>query len=229
MADAKLIIDAATDRVAAFKFASTVLEAMDMGMLMDMAERADTFVFVDRKFADVPKQNVGAAEEITRKHSAVTMLSMHACAGSEAMRDMVSAMKKRNPADPPLSLAITLLTSISEEDCQAMYGGATAQEMVLRFADLAIKAGMPGLVCSGKEVAAVKHRWNDVVTVVPGTRSEGADHGTQARVVTPEQAIRSGADYLVIGGQVTSKKGYGREAMRAELDRIIKEIEAGLK
>jgi len=112
-------------------------------------------------------------------------------------------------------LAVTVLTSLDDADLSDVGFSVGAAEAVARLADLAVSSGVGGIVCSAKEVAAVRSRvGKGVVLVTPGVRMPGDAAGDQKRVVTPGEAIRRGADYLVVGRPIT-KAGDPAAAARA--------------
>jgi orotidine-5'-phosphate decarboxylase len=101
--------------------------------------------------------------------------------------------------------AVTVLTSLSEDDLAAVGLAGPALEAARRLAGLAVTAGARAIVCSPREVAAVRAEVGDGVTLItPGVRPAGAGHGDQSRVATPERALADGADLLVIGRPITA-------------------------
>jgi orotidine-5'-phosphate decarboxylase len=128
----------------------------------------------------------------------VDMFNVHASCGVEAMKAAVAnkGMSK--------VLAVTVLTSLSDEECISVFGKAS-QQKVLEFANMAKDAGVDGLICSPKEVPLLRSRpeLKDLLLVTPGVRPEWAAAGDQKRVMTPGEAIKAGSDYLVIGRPIT--------------------------
>ena len=113
----------------------------------------------------------------------------------------------------PLVIGVTLLTSLDQNDISIIGFNATVQEQVLRLADLAQSAGLDGVVCSPFEIKAIRKACgNDLTLVVPGIRPVGADAGDQKRVLTPKEALKRGADYLVIGRPITDAKNRAEAA-----------------
>jgi orotidine-5'-phosphate decarboxylase len=112
--------------------------------------------------------------------------------------------------------AVTVLTSMGQDDLRAVGLGGTARDAVLRLARMAVTAGARALVCSPQEVAAVREAVGGaVVLITPGVRPVGAAHGDQQRVATPRQALADGADLLVVGRPITGAPD--RAAAAAEL------------
>jgi orotidine-5'-phosphate decarboxylase len=100
-------------------------------------------------------------------------------------------------------VAVTTLTSMDQSDLAETGVGGSAEDQVMRLADLAHEAGLDGIVCSGREVGKVRKQWKDGFFVVPGLRPAGSGAGDQKRVVTPRQARDDGASVLVIGRPIS--------------------------
>jgi orotidine-5'-phosphate decarboxylase len=158
-------------------------------------------IFLDLKLHDIPNTVAGGVHAVLPL--APRMLTIHA-AGGAAMITAARKAAETAGADRPMIVAVTVLTSLDDSALAAtgVDGGAAAQ--VLRLAKLAIGAGADALVCSPLEVAMLRDRLGaDVKLVVPGIRPAGADSGDQARVMTPEQAVAAGADWIVVGRPIT--------------------------
>jgi len=179
-------------------------------------------VFVDIKGHDIPAT---IANRVKRHaQNGADLITVHASGGSAMLEAAVEAYEKHRPKDGLGILAVTVLTSMTEEECYALYG-CGAKNAVLSFAKLAARAGVYGIVCSAKELPVLKRQrfMENIHTVVPGTRSMGKDLHDQARVMTPGEAIRLGADLLVIGRQLTTAEDPDAEA--EALDKEITEAE----
>jgi orotidine-5'-phosphate decarboxylase len=136
------------------------------------------------------------------------ILTVHAAGGA----DMIEAAVQATPAGTMVA-GVTLLTSIGQGDLAALGMPGTVSDAVRRMAALAVGAGARGLVCSPQEVAAVRAEvGSDIVLITPGIRPAGADSNDQARVATPEEAIKAGADLLVIGRPITRAADPGAAA-----------------
>ena len=174
-------------------------------------------VFLDLKFHDIPNTVAGACRSAARL--GVWMMNVHASGGEAMMRAAREAIA--HVARPPLLIAVTILTSLGDEDLAHVgFTGDTA-ENVERLARLARACGLDGVVCSAQEAAALRHATGaDFTLVTPGIRLEGAPADDQSRVVTPREAIRLGADYLVIGRPITQSKDpvATLESIRASLE-----------
>jgi orotidine-5'-phosphate decarboxylase len=128
---------------------------------------------------------------------------VHAAGGAEMLRAAVDAAG--DGPDRPLVLAVTMLTSLDDDDLKSIGVAASSEEQVLRLAQLAKDQGIDGVVCSAREVAVLRKVLGpDFKLVVPGIRPTWAAADDQKRIVTPTDAIVLGADYLVIGRPITA-------------------------
>jgi orotidine-5'-phosphate decarboxylase len=179
-------------------------------------------IFLDLKLHDIPATVAGAARAVARLRPA--LLTVHAAAGAAAIKAAAEAI----PATR--IVAVTVLTSLGEPDLEQMGVAGPVSGAVRRLAVLAVEAGARGLVCSPHEVAAVRSEVGDDITLItPGVRPAGADNNDQARVATPEEALRSGADLLVIGRPITgaADPGAAAAAIAASLRRRADTVPAG--
>ncbi|MCC5578287.1 orotidine-5'-phosphate decarboxylase [Microtetraspora sp. AC03309] len=163
-------------------------------------------VFLDLKLHDIPNTVAGAARAVTRLKPSI--LTVHASGGPAMIRAAVDA------AGPQTQIAaVTVLTSLSEADLAAIGLEGRPDDSVRRLAALAVGAGAQALVCSPREVAAVRAEVGPGITLItPGVRPVGADTQDQARVATPEDALVDGADLLVIGRPITGSPDPGAAA-----------------
>ena len=170
-------------------------------------------LFLDLKFHDIPNTVAGAIRGIAHLNPAI--LTVHASGG----RDM---MKAARDAAPPKTkvVAVTVLTSLDDDDLESIGVRASPSRQVERLAALAREAGLDGIVCSGAEVKAAKADWPDGFFVVPGVRPEGSGSSDQKRVVTPAQALDDGASILVIGRPITASPNPARAL--AEINQSLK-------
>ena len=158
-------------------------------------------VFLDLKFHDIPNtvaKAVAAAAEL-----GVWMVNVHASGG---MRMMMAARDALLPYGDkaPLLIAVTVLTSMSDEELAQTGVLRSTAEQVLALARLTRDAGLDGVVCSAQEARLLKAQLGaDFKLVTPGIRPAGSDAGDQHRIMTPEQALAAGSDYLVIGRPIT--------------------------
>jgi orotidine-5'-phosphate decarboxylase len=180
--------------------------------------KAGKKVFLDVKLLDIDNTVAGAIENIAR--IGMTFVTIHAY--PKAMRAAAAAR-----GDAPLGLlGVTVLTSMDDTDLeQAGYAGKV-DELVLRRARDARQVGMDGIVCSPVEVAGVRAAVGpDIALVTPGIRPAGAATGDQKRVTTPADAIRAGADYLVVARPIIRAEDprAAAEAIQAEIAAAVAE------
>ncbi|MEB3276657.1 MAG: orotidine-5'-phosphate decarboxylase [Cyanobacteriota bacterium] len=164
-------------------------------------------VFLDLKFHDIPATMAGACRSAARL--GVELITVHACAGSEALAAAQAAAQQgasEAALPPPTLLAVTVLTSWSADRFAAELAIAEPVDLyVPRLAALAAAAGIGGCVCSPLEVAALRAAHPEPFALVtPGIRPAGSARGDQARVMTPAEAIAAGASQLVIGRPITA-------------------------
>jgi orotidine-5'-phosphate decarboxylase len=157
-------------------------------------------IFLDLKFHDIPNTTAQACK--VAASLGVWMVNVHALGGRkmlEAARDAVAGTSKK-----PKLIAVTLLTSMAQQDLADIGINATPAEMVMRLATLARDCGLDGVVCSAHESALLrKHCGNDFCLVTPGIRPAQASLDDQSRVMTPYAAMEAGSSYLVIGRPIT--------------------------
>lgn len=157
-------------------------------------------VFLDLKFHDIPNTVARACKVAT--DLGVWMLNVHALGG----RNMLIAAREalETSSNRPLLIAVTILTSLGQEDLQEIGLNGTPEDNVLRLANLTKEAGLDGVVCSSREVTNLRQTQGEAFTLVtPGIRPAGSEAGDQIRIMTPVDAIQAGSNYLVIGRPIT--------------------------
>lgn len=158
-------------------------------------------VFLDLKFHDIPTTVAHACRAAA--DLGVWMLNVHAMGGA-AMLAAARAALNNGPKTPKL-IAVTVLTSMGEAELKNLGISMTLEALVARLAGDAAAAGLDGVVCSAREAATLRaQRGTQFLLVTPGIRPAGSAADDQQRIVTPEQAISAGADYLVIGRPITA-------------------------
>jgi orotidine-5'-phosphate decarboxylase len=165
------------------------------------AAGADVKIFYDAKFHDIPNTVAGAVRAACRHN--VWMTNVHASGGSAMMRAAVDAAKSADK--PPLVIAVTVLTSIDGATLNGELGvSRSVADQVVALAKLAQESGCDGVVASPQETAAIRAACGEgFVIVTPGVRPAGASVDDQKRVMTPAEAIKQGATYLVVGRPIT--------------------------
>ena len=160
-------------------------------------------VFLDLKLHDIPNTVAGAMASAVALNPAI--VTIHAGGGAAMMRAAAEAARKAK--NPPLVIAVTVLTSLDDADLASVGQQPPALEQAVRLASLAKESGLGGVVCSPHEVAAIRAQCGkEFKLVVPGIRPASAALGDQKRVMTPAQAVAAGADHLVIGRPITQAK-----------------------
>ena len=153
-------------------------------------------VFLDLKLHDIPNTVAAAMQSIHVLEPAI--VTIHAAGGRAMMEDAKAAAGEHCKV-----VAVTVLTSLDDNDLTAVGVPGGAHDQALRLADLAQEAGLDGIVCSGHEVGAIHKRWKHGFFVVPGLRPNSGVAGDQKRTVTPAAARRDGASVLVIGRPIS--------------------------
>src|SRR6266567_7117252 len=193
-------------------------------------------VFLDLKYHDIPNSVAAAVREAVQL--GVSMLTVHASGGTKMLRAATEAAQShlKTDADAPRAwtpgatretaglkvLAVTVLTSMDEQDVNDIGVQPQLSDQVVRLASLALGAGCDGVVSSAREVRALRTELGgEFLVVTPGVRPAGAVHGDQARVVTPAEAIAAGATYIVVGRPITAAANPA-----VAVDQILQEVEA---
>lgn len=160
-------------------------------------------VFLDLKFHDIPNTVAGAVKSAAR--TGVWMLNVHASGGEAMMRAAREALA--GVPRPPLLIGVTVLTSLADADLPRIGFTGTVARNVERLARLAQSSALDGVVCSAQEAAFIRRELGPAfITVTPGIRLAADAKDDQARVVTPVDAVRLGAHYLVIGRSITQAR-----------------------
>ena len=153
-------------------------------------------IFLDLKLHDIPNTVAKAVQALSSVEPAI--LTVHAAGGRAMMEDAKAAAPKGTKV-----IGVTVLTSLDDDDLAATGVSGDSHAQVERLAALAREAGIDGIVCSGREVAAARRAWPQGFFVVPGVRPANGHAGDQKRVITPRQALNDGASVLVIGRPIT--------------------------
>ncbi|WP_243373356.1 orotidine-5'-phosphate decarboxylase [Geotalea sp. SG265] len=179
-------------------------------------------VFLDLKYHDIPNTVAMASLEAARM--GVKLFNLHALGGYEMMSKTVETLDKEfKGGERGKVLAVTILTSSNEQTLRDVGINLPVPEMVVKLATLAKKAGIDGVVASPQEVPLIREACgNDFLIVTPGVRPAFAAADDQKRIMTPVEAVKTGADYLVIGRPISAAPS-PTEAAEA----IIAEIVAG--
>jgi orotidine-5'-phosphate decarboxylase len=210
--EARLLVQSIGSAASFYKIGMELYASAGMDFVRELTGEGKQ-VFLDMKFYDIPETVRRAVRQVAL--GGVRFLTVH---GSGPV--MRAAVEGQADADLQL-LAVTVLTSFDQQDLADLGYSCAISDLVALRVRKACEAGMDGIVCSPLEVAAVRAiAGPKAILVTPGVRSAGAAKGDQKRVATPAEALAGGADYLVIGRQVT------RSAEPAkEIDSILRQIE----
>jgi orotidine-5'-phosphate decarboxylase len=185
-----------------------------------MIQKCGGEVFLDLKYHDIP--NTVAMATLEAAHLGVRLCDLHAMGGYEMMSKTMEALDKNfSAAERPRVLAITVLTSSNEETLRSIGVEVSVHEMVVKLAKLAQRAGVDGVVSSPQEVRLIREACGkDFLVVTPGVRPSFASADDQKRIMTPADAVKTGADYLVIGRPIAAAENPVKAA-EAIVDEIV--------
>ncbi|KPJ56839.1 hypothetical protein AMJ49_03810 [Parcubacteria bacterium DG_74_2] len=193
-------------------------------------------VMADPKLHDIPntvknRVNVYIDAELRGEIEELDIITVMASGGIEMMRSAVGTARQRsaNRESPIIKIAaVTVLTSLSEEECNINLGGPVKAK-VLQYARNAVLAGCPAIVCSAQELPFLRQfpELDDLIKITPGIRPKGVSKDDQKRVNTPSEAIKNGADLLAIGKAITKAENPAKAAqeINEEIEQAIKEKE----
>ena len=205
-AEARTLVARLGTQIGFYKVGMELYAAAGMDYVRELLDRGKD-VFLDQKYYDIG-ETVKRAVRVAA-HSGVRFLTVHG--SSQVMR---AAVEGRGDAGTKL-LAVTVLTSFDQQDLADMGYECSISDLVSLRVRKARDAGMDGLVCSPLEAATVRAEAGaEAILVTPGVRSGGAAKGDQKRVATPAEAIRDGADFVVMGRQITRAADPAVEAAR---------------
>ncbi len=202
------IVDRFSEWVTTFKVGLELFATAGPDIVRKIHDRGRR-VFLDLKFHDIPNTVVKASVVVTRL--GVFMFNLHASGGFEMMRrtseTVVETCLKENLPRPKI-IAVTVLTSISQEEFKKDMGYQHGiRTHVKHLSAMAHRAGLDGVVASGHEVSAIRNSiGSGFIIVTPGIRPSWSPPDDQRRTMTPKEALRNGADYLVVGRAVLSQK-----------------------
>lgn len=213
--EALRMVDRLGDAVVRYKVGSELFTRSGPSVVEALHGRGKR-VFLDLKFHDIPHTVAGAVRAAADLE--VELLTLHATGGT----GMMTAALEAAGEDGPRLLGVTLLTSFSASDVEAVWAKElrSIREEVARVAGIAAEAGLHGVVASAAEAEVLKRRHGpDFLVVTPGIRPAGGVTGDQVRTATPAEAVRAGADYLVVGRPVIQSKDPAGvvESMRDEM------------
>ena len=174
----------------------------DGPIIIDKLNELGFDIFLDLKFHDIPN-TVKKAVEVAIKMG-VWMLNVHSLGGKEMLRAAYQVVEKASIK--PLLVGVTVLTSLNDKSLKEVGLGLNTEDQVLLLAELCQTEGLNGVVCSANELSVLrKHLEEDFLLVTPGIRSSGQESDDQKRISTASEAISNGADYIVIGREISNE------------------------
>lgn len=210
-------VDRLSGHVGCFKLGLEVFVREGPALVQEIVDRGEK-VFLDLKLHDIPNTVAGAVRSACRLN--VAMLTLHAAGGKRMLEAAREAAQSASSS--PLLLAVTALTSLTADDVRSIGVQGQVTDWVERLGNLASQAGISGLVASSLELPALRRRFGDTMQfVIPGIRPKGAASQDQARAASPAEAIRAGADFLVVGRPILQASNPALAA-----DRIVEEVAA---
>lgn len=219
-ASAKALVARLEDRCNWFKVGLELFVAAGPAVLEPLLKRGHS-IFLDLKFNDIPNTVAGAVR--SAKDLGARMITVHASGGPAMLAAARKALDRL--ADPPQLLAVTVLTSMDRAQTSAIGLERSPAEQVALLARMGLEAGIHGFVCSSQEAASLRAiAGPEGVLVIPGIRPSGAAVGDQKRIATPAEALRLGANYLVVGRPITQAPDPAEAA-----EAILKDMAEALK
>lgn len=209
-AQAQAWVDSLGDRVNFYKVGMELFTSVGPSMLEWLKERGKK-VFLDLKFHDIP--NTAGRAVAAAARWGVDLCTIHAAGGIEMLR-ACKAM-----CGPTKLLAVTVLTSLDQEQLGVIGIQWPLNKQVTALAELALKIGIHGVICAPTDLQLMAALPRDFLRVTPGIRPEGAAAGDQKRFMTPAQAAKGGASHIVVGRPITAAADPVRAA-----EAIIKEL-----
>jgi orotidine-5'-phosphate decarboxylase len=220
------LCEALRDSVGMFKVGMQLFTAAGPDVVRQIVSRGGR-VFLDLKYHDIPNTVAMAAVEATRL--GVSIFNVHASGGSEMMKRVAAAVAEtaqRENLTKPKVIAVTVLTSIDRQTLQQIGIAGEAESVVTRLASLARQSGLDGVVASAQEIRSIRDAvlQPDFLIVTPGIRGASASADDQRRTMSAGNAVKAGADFLVIGRPVLAAPDPIDAARQ-----IVEEIAAALK
>jgi len=218
--DAEKLVSELIDSVRIFKVGHRLFLREGINIVRMIQDKGGE-VFLDLKFHDIPSVIANAMEAVLKEK--VYMLTVHSLGGRAMLEQVVKKVKSlsgETSLRKPLLLGITILTSLDDEKLKEMGFSLPVKQEVLKLAKLAEDCNLDGVVCSGKELSLIRNNTEkSFLVVVPGVRTEEIPSDDQSRVISVEDAIKTGADYLVMGRSITES-----EHPKKKLELILQKI-----
>jgi orotidine-5'-phosphate decarboxylase len=213
-------VDRLSGHIGYFKIGLELFTREGPRLVEEIKDRGEK-IFLDLKLHDIPNTVRGAVRSACRL--GIRMLTVHASGGANMLA--AASQEAHESSEPPLLLAVTALTSLSEEEMQKLGVAGSIGQWVERLAALAHSSGIGGIVASSKELPLLRRKFQHTLQlVIPGIRPAGTSLQDQSRTATPAEAIRAGADYIVVGRPILQAPDSAKAA-----DSIVEEISQALE
>lgn len=204
---ARALATALDAKLCRVKIGKEVFVAIGPAILDEFQQRGFE-IFLDLKFHDIPNTVAEACKAAARR--GIWMMNVHAAGGRAMMIAARAALEQVNNSIKPKLIAVTVLTSLTGPELNEVGVLDSIDDQVLRLAKLTQACGLDGVVCSAREAQLLRRELDkNFLLVTPGIRLPSANKDDQARVVTPQDALRLGASYLVIGRPITGASDPG--------------------
>ena len=201
--EAKILISNLKDYIGGIKIGMEFFDSFGPAGI-GVIKNFDIPIFLDLKLHDIPATVYRTVSSLLTLKPAI--INVHASGGKEMMLEASRALKDSNNNNTKI-IAVTMLTSLDNDDLKDIGFSGTTDSLVLKLAQLAKDSGLDGIVCSAKEISMIrKNIGDDFLLVVPGIRPKENNLNDQKRTMTPREALEKGADLLVIGRPITQSK-----------------------
>ena len=211
-------IEATTESVSVYKLGLEFYLTFGAAGVLAVKNATDSEIFLDLKLHDIPHTVEGAAKAVS--HLEPRFLTVHASGGRSMIKAAVASLPRTDVT------AVTILTSLSEEDLFEIGYASPALESAVALAKMSVEAGAKAIVCSPLEISAIRSSIGpEPYIITPGVRpADSAKNDDQVRTMTPKAAIDSGASFVVIGRPITGAWSQGGLAMRDQAALIADQI-----
>lgn len=220
MAKVRQLVEQLDDSVSYYKVGMELFYGVGIDVIRYLKNSGKN-IFVDLKMHDIPNTVAQGASMLTKM--GMSMLNVHALGGAAMMKGAAQAVANTAASlniPRPKLIAVTVLTSMGNEDWDTLHYKLSISEQVVLLAKMAKDSGLDGVVASPQEAALIREACgDDFLIVTPGVRPQGADTNDQSRIATPSMAMKNGATHLVVGRPITKAAD-----PRAAAEQILREM-----